>query len=332
MNNLKVSIIVPAHKVDLAFSKCVEALSDLAPPPDEVLIVLDGIAEATAKPFIAKTFKILDLGKKSGPAAARNVGVANATGEILIFIDSDVAAPSFLIKVVRDEFNQHPDVSALFGSYDDQPGHHNFFSQYKNLMHHFIHQHSMEEASTFWGACGAIRRAVFERIGGFDESLLWLEDVDLGLRLKGQGFKIKLVKNLQVTHWKKWTAGSLLNSDIFHRALPWTKLILRYGSLQNDLNTNTSARLSALFIFLGLILLIISPLFPGGILLAALVPVILLVINWPFYSFLLERKGVLFTVFGVLWHWFYFFYSTLAFTAGILLATIWGVKQFEGND
>jgi hypothetical protein len=49
----------------------------------------------------------------------------------------------------------------LIGSYDDAPGANNFLSQYKNLFHHYTHQTGSEEASTFWGACGAIRRDVF---------------------------------------------------------------------------------------------------------------------------------------------------------------------------
>jgi hypothetical protein len=59
-----------------------------------------------------------------------------------------------------------PDLVALFGSYDDAPAATNFLSQYKNLLHHYMHQTAREEASTFWGACGAIRREVSLAVGG----------------------------------------------------------------------------------------------------------------------------------------------------------------------
>ena len=36
----------------------------------------------------------------------------------------------------------------------------------RNLFHHFQHQHSDTEAFTFWAGCGAIRKEVFEEMGG----------------------------------------------------------------------------------------------------------------------------------------------------------------------
>jgi hypothetical protein len=50
----------------------------------------------------------------------------------------------------------HPEVDAVFGSYDDAPRAPNFIAQYKNLFHHYVHQHGKEEASTFWAGCGTV--------------------------------------------------------------------------------------------------------------------------------------------------------------------------------
>ena len=100
------------------------------------------------------------------------------------------------------------------------------------------------EASTFWGACGAICRDVFLSLGGFDESYRQpsIEDIELGYRLKQAGYRIKLCKTLQVKHLKHWGVVSLLKADFFYRALAWTQLILRNGKLINDLNLQLSSR------------------------------------------------------------------------------------------
>jgi cellulose synthase/poly-beta-1,6-N-acetylglucosamine synthase-like glycosyltransferase len=80
---------------------------------------------------------------------------------VLFFVDADVMVSPDAIERVLGYFHREPEIDALFGSYDDQPAEPNFLSQYRNLLHHYVHQCGREEASTFWGACGAIRRDVF---------------------------------------------------------------------------------------------------------------------------------------------------------------------------
>ena len=90
-----------------------------------------------------------------------------------------------------------------------------------------------ERATTFWSGCGAVRRSLFLDMGGFDESYArpCIEDIELGARLTRSGHAIVLRKSMQVTHLKKWTFWSMLKSDIWDRAVPWTNLVLREGKL-----------------------------------------------------------------------------------------------------
>jgi hypothetical protein len=72
---------------------------------------------------------------------------------------------------------------------------------------------------------------VFLSLGGFDERIPRpaMEDVEFGYRLQRAGHRIRLAKDLQVKHLKAWDARSLLLTDLFARAVPWTELILRDG-------------------------------------------------------------------------------------------------------
>ena len=120
-------------------------------------------------------------------------------------------------------------------------------SQYRNLLHHFVHQNGNREASTFWAGCGAIRRSVFEKIGGFDEKRFRrpsIEDIELGYRLRQSGYRILLDKRLQGTHLKGWNLYSLIRTDISCRAMPWSRLILETKKLPDDLNLKLGQRVS----------------------------------------------------------------------------------------
>ncbi|MBC2717243.1 MAG: glycosyltransferase [Desulfobacteraceae bacterium] len=253
--------------------------------------------------------------KQYGPAYARNRGVEVAKGNILFFLDSDVKIYPDTIDKIVNIFNEDPNTSALFGSYDDQPEALNFISQYKNLFHHYIHQTSKEEAVTFWTGCGAIRKEVFAQMGGFNETYTRpsIEDIELGNRLYHAGHRIRLVNSIQVTHLKKWTFGTLLLSDIFDRALPWTYLIVSHRTLPKDLNLRTSARLSTIVIFLSVLMILASLIWPHTLWTMALFVPFLLLLNADLYYFFIRKRDWGFAIRTIPLHWLYFLYSGLAF-------------------
>src|SRR5207244_3699087 len=127
-----------------------------------------------------------------GPARARNLGAHAAAGDLLFFVDADVAIGPDAIDQILAAFEDDPGLAAVFGSYDDEPDAPNFLSQYRNLLHHHVHQTSCAAASTFWAGCGAIRRDVFLAAGGFDERYRnpSVEDIELGYRLTRDGQRI----------------------------------------------------------------------------------------------------------------------------------------------
>ena len=164
-----VSVIIPVHNGGDKFLMCLLSVKALRTSPLEVIVVIDGDSGNSYE--VAKRFdvKVLIKPKQEGPASARNLGAQHANGDILFFIDADVTIPATIIEDVINSFRNYPDLDGLIGSYDDEPFESNFLSQYKNLLHHFVHQTSNIRASTLWGACGAIRRDVFLKIGGFDK-------------------------------------------------------------------------------------------------------------------------------------------------------------------
>jgi GT2 family glycosyltransferase len=246
-----ISVIVPVYNSRQHLSQCLRALA-ASTEPHECIVVDDGSADGSAD--VAREFgaTVIATGQRSGPAYGRNLGAASAGGEVLVFLDSDVCVRANTLARMRAAFDEDCNLAALMGSYDDSPEAQDFLSQYKNLMHHFVHQHARREACTFWAGCGAIRREVFLRFQGFNESYRRpaVEDIELGYRLRHDQMKIVLDPSLQVKHLKKWSFWTLLKSDILDRGVPWTELIFRDGRLPNDLNLHISQRISVALTFL----------------------------------------------------------------------------------
>ena len=232
--------------------QCLESLANSHASGWECIVVDDGSTDDSAVVALEFKAQVVSTGGRRGPAHARNLGVKATQSDIVFFLDSDVCAHIDTLSRISAAFDDDPELDALIGSYDDSPGAGDFLSQYKNLMHAFVHQQSKEQACTFWSGCGAIRRQVFLKHSGFDESYgrPAIEDIELGYRLSNAGHKMVLDRNLQVKHLKQWTFWNLVKTDIMDRGIPWTELILRDRNMPNDLNLQLSQRVSVALVFL----------------------------------------------------------------------------------
>ena len=327
MNTLPfVSVLIPVYNGSKYLSKCLDAVSASAYKSYEIIVVDDGSADNSAEIAHKKGATVLQLSQQSGPAAARNYAAKKASGDILFFVDADVLVQKGTIASMVTDFNENPDVTAVFGSYDDKPAEGNFISQYKNLFHHFHHQHSCKNAFTFWAGCGAIRKKVFEKVGGFDQKRYTrpsIEDIELGNRIHKKGYRIILDRDLQVKHLKRWKFLPMLRTDIFQRAVPWSRLILETKFIPKDLNLQMSHKASSLsvalmilvipFLFFGHTKLYDIPVVPTAGLFFFTLFVSFLILNRKLYSFFAQRKGTIFMVQVIPLHLLYYLYSGMSF-------------------
>jgi glycosyltransferase involved in cell wall biosynthesis len=311
-----ISVVIPVHNASASLGRCLSALKTSMYQDFECVLVDDGSTDDSLPLAAASGARVIATGGRRGPAYARNRGVESAKGEILFFIDADVMVQSGTLTQVARAFEVNPALDALIGSYDEDPAEPNFLSQYKNLMHCFVHQQGRRRASTFWTGCGAIRRHVFKEFGGFDESYVRpsIEDIELGARLVRAGRVIELEPTLMVKHLKRWTLPGLLTSDIRDRAIPWTVLILRERNIPNDLNVQSSQRISVVLVYLALML---APFYWPA---SAISLVLTIALNHRFYRFLARKRGVLFAIRAVPLHLAYFLYSGASFFVGCVKA------------
>lgn len=319
--------MVPVYNGQQYLPSCLQALVSGQDVDCEIIVVDDCSTDETRRVVQEFGATYLKTAERSGPAAARNLGVQHARAGVVVFVDADVVLKPGSLRLIADDFRKDPELAAVFGSYDEAPAESNFVSQYKNLMHHYVHQHATEAQVSFWAGCGAIRSDIFLEAGGFDEARYprpSIEDIELGLRLSKAGKKIRLNKTLQGTHLKKWTLTGLVSTDIFCRAVPWTRLILESHTLPRNLNLDYTSRASAaltgvLFLCcIGLSLKFVHPTVDVASWRAwsvafAMLGLALTVLNWGVYKWFATRRGGWFAARAVGLHWLYYFYSGCVF-------------------
>ncbi len=308
------SVVIPVRNGGLDFEHCLRRLRDSHPTESELIVVDDGSTDGSAA--LAASFGALVVRNTTsqGPAAARNLGARVATAPVVFFLDADVAVHAETLSRVVARFEADPELSALFGSYDDAPTAPGLVSQFRNLLHHYVHQQGdfvagARTARTFWTGCGAIRRRDFLDLGGFDPKLYKrpaIEDIEFGYRLTRAGRRIALVRDILATHLKRWTLASMVKTDIFQRGVPWMLLMKRSGVVETDLNVKRGQKLCVAIVGLTSLALAAAPWTPWLLapVLAGLVAIVGL--NHEFYRFLARRRGWGFAVAAIPVHYLYF--------------------------
>lgn len=317
----RLSIVIPARNAEQSLRACLAAVDHSARGLAEVIVVDDGSTDATASVARAAGAIVIRREAPGGPAAARNDGARRVSAEIILFLDADVVIAGDAVARVLRAFEADPDLAAVFGSYDSAPSGGTLVSDYRNLLHHFVHQSARTESGSFWAGCGAVRKALFMAVGGFDERYVRpsIEDIEFGGRLAAAGHHIRLDKGLLVCHLKRWTLGQMILVDVRDRAYPWTRLILREGRIPDDLNLRYTHRASAVLVWLaiGAVAGLLAG-WPRGwepqLWLAAIAGLAgMAALNRDFHRFVRKQRGVRVAAIAFLLHALYYAYASATF-------------------
>ena len=140
------SVVVPVRNGGRDFERCLRRLRDSRLADFELIVVDDGSTDDSAAVAERAGAIVVRFPSPQGPAAARNRGAREASAPLIFFLDADVAVHPETLDRAMARFAADPGLSALFGSYDDAPQAPGVVSQYRNLLHHFVHQQGAFEA------------------------------------------------------------------------------------------------------------------------------------------------------------------------------------------
>lgn len=200
---LRVSVIIPAYNADATIDDCLGALERQTVPREsyEVLVVDDGSADNTCPRVQAHDGVRLLTQVHAGPAAARNLGAAEAQGDFLLFTDSDCVPAQDWVERMLAPFHDDS-VAGVKGAYltHQQEIVARFVQiEYEDKYVRMAREESIDFVDTY---AAGYRRHVFLSSGGFDTTfpLASVEDQEFSFRLAGHGYKMVFVPQARVYH------------------------------------------------------------------------------------------------------------------------------------
>jgi len=180
----RVSVVVPTLDESRYLATLLDSIHRQTVPAAEVIVADSGSTDGTAELATAAGARVLD-GPRRGPGEGRNRGAKAATGDLLLFVDSDCILPPNTIEVVVKAAKDPRIVGGATGFMPDGG------TRFDRLM--FWLANAYQRAMTAWGFphnagyCFFFRRGAFERLGGIKEDMLLNETHDLALRSRTVG-------------------------------------------------------------------------------------------------------------------------------------------------
>jgi glycosyltransferase involved in cell wall biosynthesis len=200
-----VTIIIPTFNRRQWISVCLDAIKSQTYPNIETLVVDDGSTDGTVAWLKSESqysfVRIHEQPKNGGASIARNDGIRLAHGEVIVFIDSDDALLPNHVETAVNVFNEHPN-TGLFccdSTIIDSNGEILFGGRTWHEIQSELRNHSVQSGFRSLGNIFefshifpgfTLPKAIFDKVGYFDQSIFPMDDYDLMLRVAGAGYGV----------------------------------------------------------------------------------------------------------------------------------------------
>lgn len=211
---MKISVIIVNYKTKNITSDCIESMLRFTREIDLEILVVDNNSGEDNVTYLEKKFfnkvKIIPNKKNIGFGAANNKGIKVASGDIVLFLNSDtIIKDNIFIKILENFGNKKVGVVSplLFNNKGEVQkfSYGKFPTLSKDIFrdnYKFKKEFSVIiEVDWVSGAAMAVRKNIFEEIGGFDENFfMYFEDIDLCHRIKDKGYDVVVDKDISIVH------------------------------------------------------------------------------------------------------------------------------------
>jgi GT2 family glycosyltransferase len=202
------AVIIPTRDRWDALGRTLDALSSQTVSGFEVIVVVDGTDQAQSPPEAAHVIVV----EAGGPGAARNAGVAATTRPLILFLADDMIPAVDTVAAHLTAHHRNPgDEVAIVGRVDRHPETSEVLGKWlERCVSQANHGPSAHPAAAdvgferFFSGNASLSRHLFCRVGGFDETLLYYEDLDLGFRLNAHGMRLVYESSARVSHFHRY--------------------------------------------------------------------------------------------------------------------------------
>ncbi len=231
LTRLQLSIIIVNYNVKYFLEQCLHSLKPALKNMDAEVIVVDNASADGSCTFIKQHFpwvKLIELPKNIGFGRANNVGLKQAAGKLILFLNPDTilsenvltSAITFLekqagaaasgLRMIDGSGSFLPESKRSFptplNSFFKLSGLASVFPKSKKINRYAlgnIPEHSIAEVEVLSGAFFLCSKAILEQAGGFDEDFfMYGEDIDLSYRIQKQGNKVFYLGSTSILHFK----------------------------------------------------------------------------------------------------------------------------------
>ena len=212
VNNL--SLIIPAYNCAKTIQRCLDSIFKQTRLPHEIIVVDDCSTDNTCCFISDPRVEIIKMPSRSYQSAARNAGAKKASGDILLFVDSDIELKPDNIEQALSSLMGRG-VAAVVGVYDEFGASKGLIGRYKNMHMAFNQIASAELISWTNASFLMVRKDAFVMAGGFNENMKEsiCEDLNFGLKFTRCGQKIFLDKNVKIIHHKDITLSGFVRTE-----------------------------------------------------------------------------------------------------------------------
>ena len=189
-----ISCIVPVFNGERYLEETLDSIHQQTYRPVEVIVVDDGSTDGTAAVVAAYGERVIYLYQRNaGPAAARNLGLDRASGELVAFLDADdLWQPEKLARQMA-EFEARPDLDLCITQVQ------NFWVSELKQEEESFRNHRVSKPLPGYAASALLaRRSVFAVVGNFNASMEHGHTIDWFLRASDCGMTVKVLPQVLV--------------------------------------------------------------------------------------------------------------------------------------